>query len=32
VSAMLGIYDQEERDMRPQIKGSVPYNDFNYKA
>jgi hypothetical protein len=32
VSGMLGIYDQEELDMRPQIKGSSPYNDFNYKA
>ena len=32
VSSMLGIYDQEEQDMRPQIKGSSTYNDFSYRA
>ena len=32
VSAMLGIYDQEEKDMHPQIKGDTAYNNFEYKA
>ncbi len=32
VSGMLGIYDQEERDMHPQIKGDTSYNDFEYRG
>ncbi len=31
VSAMLGIYDQEEKDMRSNIKGNTSYNDFDYR-
>lgn len=32
VSGMLGIYDNEERDMHPQIKGDSTYNDYDYKS
>jgi hypothetical protein len=32
VSAMLGLYDNEERDMRPQVKGDSSYNDYGYKG
>lgn len=32
VSAMLGIYDLEERDMHPNIKGSTSYNDYDYRG
>lgn len=32
VSSMLGLYDAEERDMHPQIKGSAAYNNFDYQG
>lgn len=32
VSAMLGIYDQEEKDMHPQVKGDSSYNNYDYRS